>query len=410
LPVLPRRVLDIPLPRMIKVLQKFESRGLADLERSIREQCLRREIRDRIRPGQRLALAVGSRGITNLARIVGTVADCLKTLGAEPFIVPAMGSHGGGTAEGQREVLHSLGISEHDIGVPIVSSMEVVRIGETSDGIPVLMNREAFLADMVVPIARIKPHTDFRGAYESGICKMLAIGLGSHEGCSRLHQEGFTHFHQLIPEVAGVFLKQAHIGFALALVEDAYEETAIVETVTAEDILEREPRLLKKAKAWMPRIMIPEIDILAVEEIGKEISGAGMDPNIIGRTTQGILSDFSGPNIKRIVVLDLSEETHGNACGIGLADFTTKKVWGKIDLTATYANVIASGNPEAGRIPVLMEGEKDAIQAALSCSPGVNIDQPRIVRIKNTLDLRVIHVSENMLPELEKNPALIMEP
>jgi hypothetical protein len=391
---------------MVRVTQTFESHGIPDVEKKVREQFARPGVAERVRPGQKIAVAVGSRGIDHRAWIVEEAIAFLRGLGAEPFIVPAMGSHGGATAKGQRDALRHLGISETEIGSSVVSSMEVVQIGQTRRGIPVFMDREASRADMVLPVARIKPHTDFKGAIESGLCKMLAIGLGKHEGCSRLHQEGFESFPELIPEVARVFLEKAHVGFGLALVEDAYDKTALVETVMAEDLMSRQPQLLLQAKKWMPEILVPDIDVLVVEEIGKEISGAGMDSNIIGRTTKGKLPDFNGPAIQRIVVLDLSEETCGNACGIGLADFTTVKAFHKIGQETTIANVIASGNPEAGRIPVVLGTEEETVRAAISCCARINTQSPKVVRIRNTLHLHEIFVSENMIPEMMGRPGI----
>lgn len=410
MPVLTESALKLTLPKMIKVRQKFDAYEIRDIEGEVRKQIYKDSIRSIIKPRKKIALTVGSRGICNLSRIVKTVADCLKELGAEPFIVPAMGSHGGATAEGQREVLKTYGINEETMGIPIKSSMEVVKIGETDDGIPVFMDKLAYQSDMVVLVARVKPHTDFKGKVESGLCKMMAIGLGKHEGCSRLHQEGFENFHTVIPAVAEVFLKNAPIGFGVAIVENAYDRTALIEAVEAGNMIEEDSRLLELAKKLMPKIMMPKVDVLIVEQIGKDITGAGMDPNIVGRTTKGKLPGFNGPDIQRIVVLGLSEGTHGNACGIGLADFTVKDVLDKIDYMATYANVIASGNPEAGRIPVAMENEREAVIAAVKCCVRIDENNPRIVRIKDTLHLGEIYVSENMLPDVLRNEYLeIME-
>ncbi|MDF2519932.1 MAG: hypothetical protein K0R84_560 [Clostridia bacterium] len=406
MPILTESALKLALPKMIKVRQKFDMHEIIDIEESVRKQLYKEEIKAIIEPGKKIALAVGSRGICNIARIVKTAVMCLQEMGAEPFIVPAMGSHGGATAEGQREVLNSFGINEETMGVPIRSSMEVVKIGETNEGIPVFMDKLAYQSDMVVLIARVKPHTDFKGKVESGLCKMMAIGLGKHEGCSRLHQEGFENFHTVIPEVAEVFLKNVPIGFGLAIVENAYDRTALIEAVLSKHIIEEDARLLLLAKKNMPRIMLPTVDVLIVEQIGKDITGAGMDPNIVGRTTKGKLPGFSGPDIQRIVVLGLSEGTHGNACGIGLADFTVKNVLDEIDHTATYANVIASGNPEAGRIPVAMESEREAVIAAVKCCTRIDENNPKIVRIKDTLHLGEIYVSENLLPIILENDNL----
>jgi hypothetical protein len=403
MPILTESALTLTLPKMVKIRQKFDPAEILDIEGEVRRQLYKDEIKSVVKPGKKIALAVGSRGICNIARIVKTVADCLKEMGAEPFIVPAMGSHGGATAEGQREVLAGFGINEEAMGIPIKSSMEVVKIGETGEGVPVYMDKLAYESDMVVLIARVKPHTDFKGKVESGLCKMMAIGLGKHEGCSRIHQEGFENFHTVIPDVAEVFLKNAPIGFGVAIVENAYDKTAIIEAMPVKNIIEEDARLLVQAKKQMPRIMLPTVDVLIVEQIGKDITGAGMDPNIVGRTTKGKLPGFNGPDIQRIVVLGLSEATHGNACGLGLADFTVKDIIDKLDYTATYANVIASGNPEAGRLPVAMESEREAIIAAVKCCVRIDENNPRIVRIKDTLHMGEIYISENLLPEVAGN-------
>ncbi|MGD9155963.1 MAG: lactate racemase domain-containing protein [Bacillota bacterium] len=406
MPILTQSALSIKLPKLLKVRQKFPTEKISDLEAEIKRQIYRKEVQKIIKPRQKIALAVGSRGISNLSLIVKTVVACLKNLGAQPFIVPAMGSHGGATAEGQREVLNTYGINEATLKAPVISSMEVVKLGETRGGIPVYFDKKAFEADLIVPVNRVKPHTDFKGEIESGLCKMLVIGLGKHEGCSRVHKEGFERFDQVIPEVAAKILKKAPIGFGIAILENSYEETALVKAIEAKDFLNEEPILLKKAKEMMPKILLPEIDVLIVEQLGKDISGAGMDPNIIGRTTKGKINNFDGPDIKRIVLLDLTEATHGNACGIGLADYITKKAKNKVDYIATYANSIASGNPEAGRIPITLDTEFEAVVAALKCCNRSDENNPKIVRIKNTLNLEYIYVSENMLPIINQSDYL----
>lgn len=407
MPVLTREAAALPLPRMFAVRQVFDDARLEDAAAAVEGELARPEIRRLVHPGARIALAVGSRGIRNLARITRTLIDGLKAMGALPFIVPAMGSHGGGTAEGQADILAGYGITRETMGVPILSAMDTEIIGRTANGIPIHLAKEALQADLIVPVARIKPHTDFRGPIESGLCKMLAIGLGKHNGCSRLHREGFARFDRLIPEVGGRIVELAPVGFGLAIVENAYDQTEHIEAVPAGEFLSREPELLIRAKRLMPRILLSGIDVLVVERIGKDITGAGMDPNIVGRTTKGPLPDFDGPLIKRIVVLGLSAKTAGNAIGIGLADFTVQGILAGIDYEATYANCIASGNPEAGRIPVALANEAEAIRAALSCTPGVDVASPRIVRIGSTLDLQRIELSEALLDEAEREPRLV---
>jgi len=403
MPVLTEEASRLPLPRMLRARQVFEAPRLEDAAAAVAEQLGRSEIRALVKPGMRVAIAVGSRGIRGIDRMTRALATELKRLGASPFVVPAMGSHGGATAEGQRDLLARYGVTEETTGAPVVSSMDVARIGETPGGVPVHLSRDALGADLIVPIARVKPHTDFRGRIESGLCKMLAIGLGKHIGCSRLHQEGFERFAELIPEVARCVIEKAPVGFGIAVVENAYDDTARVEAVPASDFLGREAELLVMARRLMPRILFSAIDVLVIGRIGKDISGAGMDPNIVGRTTKGPLPGFDGPAIKRIVVLGLSEASHGNAIGIGLADFTVKDILGRIDHEATDANCIASGNPEAGRVPIAMDDEAAAIRAALACTPGVDRERPRIVKIGSTMELGELEFSEALLEETRRD-------
>lgn len=406
MPILTAEALKRKLPAMYRVKQEFDAPTLDNIEELVCREMNKERIREVVKPGQRVAIAVGSRGIANLEKVVKTVGLCLKEWGARPFIVPAMGSHGGATAQGQKEVLEGYGINEASMEMPVLSSMDVVEIGRTSQGIPVFIDKIAYHADLIVPVARIKPHTDFKAEIESGLCKMLAIGLGKHVGCSRLHEEGFHRFHEVIPAVAEVVLNNAPIAFGMALVENAYDKTGQITAVPANVFLQEEPQLLKTAKALMPRIMLKDIDVLVVEQIGKDISGAGMDPNITGRTARGLIPGFDGPDIQRIVVLGLTENTHGNACGLGLAEFTVREVVQKIDYTSTYANVLASSNPDVGKIPVVLENEREAIIAAIQCCYGIDRHNPRIVRIKNTLHLEEILVSEALIPEVKENNRL----
>jgi hypothetical protein len=394
---------------MIKVKQKFEVKEITNVEEVVDREMNQEKIKSLIKPGMKIAVAVGSRGICNLDRIVKRVIDDIKMIGGEPFIVPAMGSHGGATAEGQKDILYNYGINEEKMGVEVISCMDVVEVGKTEDGVPVYVDKTAYEADMIVPVGRVKVHTDFKGPIESGMCKMLAIGLGKHKGCSTLHSQGFVSFPKLIPEVGEIILNNSKVGFGVAIVENAHDTTAEIKVLVASEIMTEEPKLLEKSKKWMPKIMIPEIDVLIVEKIGKDISGGGMDPNITGRTTRGIIDGFTGPKIQRIVVLGLTEHTHGNATGIGLADFTTKEVVDQIDYIALYANTIASGNPEAGRIPIALDTEREAIIAGISCCTKIDKNNPKIVRIKDTLSLENIWVSENLLDIISKEENLIIE-
>lgn len=404
--ILPVGAQEWRLPEMFSVQQNFDTTFIYDCPEKICEEFRRKHIGSCIRKNDRVLLLVGSRGIDRLDVIVKQMGDCIKMLGAVPFIMPAMGSHGGGTIEGQVQILREYGITQDRMGIEIVCSNETSVVGTASCGTQIRICTEAMQFDHIVPIARVKPHTDFKGNIESGICKMLAIGLGKHEGCYTLHQQGFEDFPRLIPEAAQIILSRCSVPFALAIVENAYDKVCHLELVMRDEIIDREAELLKMAKGRIGRIPFQEVDVLIVEQSGKDISGAGMDPNVIGRTTRGILPGFMGPMVKQLVVLDLSEQALGNACGIGVADFTTKKLFQKIDFESTYTNAIASGNVNCARIPIVCIDEQEAILAAcLSCGK-VPREKIRILRIKDTLHLETMQVSKSMLEDCEKNPCI----
>lgn len=405
MPILTPKDLEHSLPRMHRVRQRFDRTCLGDIESALVGRLER--VADLIRPCKHIAIAVGSRGIANIDRIVAGMVGFLKGFGAEVCIVPAMGSHGNATSEGQTEVLRQYGITREAMGVPVRAGMEVVHLGATHEGIPVLFDAIAASSDLVIPVNRVKAHTDYRGAIESGLCKMMAIGLGNHEGCSTLHKQGFQAFPRLIPEAAQIILDAANVKFGVAVVENGYEQTHTLDVLRAENLISREKELLLLAKSLMAKIKLDmSIDVLIVEEIGKEISGAGMDPNIVGRTTEGYIEGFQGPRAKRIIVLRLTEKTKGNALGLGLADFTLKETVQGIDCETTFTNAIASGNPESGSVPVYLENETEAIHAALKCIPGCNLDAPKILKIKNTLDLEFIEVSDALVPFVRKDSGM----
>ncbi|WAH35765.1 nickel pincer cofactor-dependent isomerase, group 22 [Alicyclobacillus dauci] len=389
---------DTLIPQFIKVRQVFDSTMIDDIQAKIRDEVQKKGIRVKIKPGMRIAVGVGSRGIANLGLIVRCLIDELQNLGAKPFIVPAMGSHGGATAEGQAKYLKSHGISQQSMGVPIHSSMDVIHIGNTSSGVPVLFDKICCESDLVIIVARVKPHTDFKGPIESGLCKMLAIGLGKHAGASRLHKEGFEEFHHVIPEAAKVILNKVPVAFGLAVIENAYDQTAFIEAVEASQFLEREPILLDIAKSRMPRLYFDDLDVLIVQEIGKNISGAGMDPNITGRSGSMVDQGFIAPTIQRIVALNLTNETHGNASGIGLADVTTKHLVNSIDFPVTYANGITSTVPSSCNIPLVMNNDKEAIVVAMKTCNRIRLEEIKMVWIRNTLSLEHIWVSESLIP------------
>lgn len=387
------------LPRMAKIRQAFPAPRLANIAETLRYELNKPEIRSAVKPGERIALTVGSRGIANIREMVKTLADELKAWGAEPFIVPSMGSHGGATAEGQLAVLREYGITEETIGVPILSSMEVVQLAILPSGLPIYVDKHAYEADGIIVMGRVKPHTDFKGPIESGLLKMLAIGLGKHKGATTLHAEGFDRFHDLVPQAGRAVLEHADVRFGVAILENAYDETAELAAVPALDIPMAEADLLQRAKAYMPRLPVDRIDVLVIDEIGKDVSGAGMDPNITGRMSAPVKADGL-PVITRIAVLDLTEKTHGNAVGIGFADVTTRRCANKLDLSVTYANSITSTVLDGARIPMVMNSDREAIVVGLKGCNRIKPESARIVRIKNTLELGEVYVSEAILPEL----------
>jgi hypothetical protein len=363
------------------------------------------EVRNKIKPGMTIAVGVGSRGVNNIAECAKAVIAEIKSLGAEPFVFPAMGSHGGATAEGQKEVLDGYGVTEEFVGCPIRSSMDVVEIGKADDGMPVYMDKHAADADAVALICRIKPHTNFRAPIESGIVKMLTIGMGKIIGATTLHTYGMDMFGELLPKTAQIIMAKKKFLFGVAMVENAADETAVVEVVPQEQVLEREPALQAKAKELMPRLQFDEIDVLVVEKIGKNISGSGMDPNITGRNCRFVEWDMK-PFVKKIAVLGLTPETHGNATGLGAADVITMNLYKEVDIGKTYANIITSTYLDGGAIPIIMNTDQEAIQLAVKTVVRVKPEDTKVVRIATTLDVVDIHVSEPMLPFIKANPSL----
>ena len=391
--------LEITMPRMVNVRQKFEAARLHDIGGVIAREFQRPEIRSRVLAGQSIAVGCGSRGIANIAEIVKSVILELKALGAQPFIFPCMGSHGAATAEGQKKVLESYGITEAATGVPIRASMETTIVGSLPDGTPVHMDKHAAEADAVVVINRIKPHTAFRGATESGLTKMLAIGIGKIVGAATYHTHGMDRFPELLPQVRDVNITRRNVLFGVGIVENAYDETALIELVLADKLATREPELQEMAKRMMPTLDFDEIDVLIIDEMGKNISGAGFDPNITGRNRRAVKWN-ARPLVKKIVVLGLTRETMGNATGVGSADVITMRLYRELDVPSTYANIITSCNLDGAGIPIIMNTDHDAIALAVKTVVRVKPQDCRIVRIRNTLQLAEIQVSENMLAEV----------
>ena len=406
MPVLLDEYYNYPLPKMCRVRQRFSRPRLNDIEAQIRREFEKARISDKIKPGAKVAVAVGSRGIKDLARIVKEVLLQIQRRGGNPFIVSAMGSHGGGTCEGQRQILTSYGITENIMDVPVITSADATPVGKTRSGIEVWFDSAALEADLIVPINRVKLHTDFVGDIQSGLCKMLTVGLGNHVGCSALHEANFEGFSETLIEAARIVMARASVGFGVAILENAYDETAMIEAVPAEDLVEREKELLQVAKGLIPTLMIPDIDVLVVEEIGKDISGAGFDPNVLGRSS--LLKKFvlPVPQVKRMVLLDVTAPSHGNAIGVGLFDVITRRVLEKLDLPSMYANALAVKAPEDAKIPITAESEEEAVRFALQLARGVDRANLKIVKIKNTLNLGTIEVSEALLACVEGNEKL----
>jgi hypothetical protein len=395
--------LDVPLPKMVNVRQKFKAERLSDIPAAVAREFQRPEIRGRVKPGQVVAVGCGSRGIANIGEIAKCVVHELRALGAKPFVFPCMGSHGAATAEGQKKVLDGYGISEATVGVPVKASMETAIVGHLPDGTPVHVDKHAAEADAIVVINRIKPHTGFRGATESGLTKMLSIGIGKIVGAATYHTHGMDRFPELLPQIRDVVIGNRNLLFGVGIVENAYDETALIEIVPSEQLATREPALQTMAKKLMPQLYFDEIDVLVIDEMGKNISGAGFDPNITGRNRRAIKWALQ-PLIKKIVVLGLTRESMGNATGLGSADVITMRLWREFDVASTYANIITSANLDGAAIPMVMNTDREAISLAVKTVVRVKPQDCRIVRIKNTLHLSEIQVSEPLLDIVRRHP------
>ena len=401
-----RLLKDVALPPMLRVRQHFDRSQITreQIPYVISKLFTSGALRGTVHPGMRIALTAGSREIKNMDIILSSVVHSLREQGAYPFIVPAMGSHGGATAQGQRELLASYHITEERCGCPILSSMETIPIGSTRDGQAVFLDRTAAQADGILAINRIKAHTGFRGKYESGIMKMLVIGLGKQKGAEACHRRGFGHMAESLETFGAVILHKAPILGSIAILENAFDETARLVGIRPEEIARLEPMLLSEAKNLMPQILLPSCDVLIVDEIGKNYSGTGMDPNVTGRHVTTYCS--GGLQAQRIVVLRLSPKSHRNGYGIGAADCTTQAVFRSLDLESMYINGLTCGEMGPCRIPCVFGSEKLAIQAAVRMCETLGPAGPRIIRIPNTLHLEELLVSANYLEEVQNHPRL----
>jgi hypothetical protein len=400
---------DVYIPRMFKVRQVFP-RPVIDPEeipQIIEKELSQKKFSDKIKPGMSIAITAGSRGIANVAIITKSIVDFVASKGANPFIVPAMGSHGGASAKGQLEVLESLGITEEYLGCPIKSSMEVKVIGYAEDGTEVVIDKNAAESDGIIVSCRIKPHNAFRGKYESGIMKMLAVGLGKQVGAERIHERGIQNMGTHLPVIGSAVIKYAPILFAMPCIENAFDETCKIVGVNADEIAAEEPKLLQEAFSNMPKIIVEECDVLVVDEIGKNYSGSGVDPNITGTFSNKYIS--GGVKVQRTCMLDITEESHGNGLGTGLSNAITKRLYDKLDLEKMYANVITSTVLESARIPCVVANDKEAIQICIKTSICTDKEKIRIVRIPNSLHIEHIMLSEAYYDEMENYPNLVVE-
>lgn len=394
---------NVEIPRMLKVRQKLEADALADPASTLRELLAGRGFAVPLEAGSRVAIAVGSRGIDRLAELVCAVVDAVKDAGGEPFIVPAMGSHGGATEEGQVAVLVSLGVTWEQVGAPVFPAMETVSLGASPSGVEAFMARTALEADAVVVLNRVGLHTGYSGPVQSGLVKMIAVGLGKVEGARSLHRHGFSAGH-LIGEVADLAISKAPPITGVAVVEDAERRVCRLALLPGPGIRSEEPALLELARGMCPRIPVAGADILIVDEMGKDISGIGMDPFVIGRGKD--TEEPTAFSARRLVVLRLSEASGGNATGIGVADITTRRLAEAMDRAVTYRNVLTSGALHRARLPLVADTEREALRMAAESLGDVDASGLRVVRIRNTRRLEELQVSEPLTSELEGRPGI----
>ncbi len=389
---------NVVIPPMAPVSQKFSSEKIDDVKAAMEEELKKPEIKNRIRPQMKIAIGVGSRGISNYSLIIKTIVDVLKKYGAEPFVVASMGSHGGASIEGQTEILKGYGITEENIGCPLKIGTETKVIGEVQ-GLPVQIDAYAAEADGIIIVNRIKPHTAFMGPYESGLMKMMAIGLAKQHGADYCHSKGFGKMAEMVPMFGKAIVQHANILFGVALVENSYDETCIIRAILGEEIEKEEPELLKIAKRNFSHILLPKADVLIVHEIGKNISGDGMDPNVSG--TFATPYAHGGIDVQRVAVLNITEESHGNTIGWGMADVSTQKAFDKFDRDKTYPNTLTCRVTQVSKIPMIFDNDEECIKAAIKTCADVDMEHMKIIYIKNTLHMKKIMISEALVKEAE---------
>ena len=390
--------------RLVKVRQHFEAPTVPDLAREVRDELESLLQQYQLESNSRVAITAGSRGINDAVEVYQAAVELLKEEGHEPFLFSSMGSHGRGTADGQRDLLRSLGVTEEKIGAPVLCSAEVVQLGETEEplaGLPVYASKEAAEADGILAINRVKPHTSFHGPYESGLMKMLAVGMGRDKGASMVHQLGWSSMVESIESIGGAVLERLPVIGGLAIIENAHEETALVKGLPGPEIPESETQLLELARDYMPFLPIDQADLCVVREMGKNYSGTGMDTNVIGRLRLQGIPEPTEPAIQFLAVLDLSEASHGNATGVGLADFTTERLVEKIDYEATYLNCLTSGGPIRAAVPMTLPDDEALLEAVWQALKPERLGEVRLLIVNNTLHLEEMWVSEALIEEVE---------
>ena len=400
----------IAIPQVVKVRQKFIRPVLADVGAELTAKLEAKKIMDKIQPGQRVAITVGSRGISNMPLIVKLLADAVKARGASPFMVPAMGSHGGATGAGQKSMMEGMGYTEEYVGAPILADMEPVQVGVSENGFPVFFDKNAYAADWTIVANRVKPHVAFRAPVESGLLKMITIGLGKQKGADICHELGFGQMGANIPAMAKVSLAKANILFAVGVLENPYHETCRIEILANSEIAGMEAELQIECQKLSPKIHFDQLEAVIIEEIGKNISGTGFDTNVLGRYHTPYIS--GGPSVHRLAILDLTDVSHGNFNGLGIADFTTNRVYKKLDFEQSYPNSLTTTVPISVKIPMVLKNDKQAIQACIKTCNRLDRENARLVKIKNTNELDVIEVSVNLVDYVKEHSLLekISEP
>jgi hypothetical protein len=404
--------LSVPLPVMHRARQTFEGPVLEDIEGETRQQV--RRFAETIKPGARIAITAGSRGIANIARVIKAIGEEVRALGADPFVMPAMGSHGKATAEGQIEMLGELGITEQSTSMQIISDMAVRQVGIVDEcGMPVYVAETALAADGVIVVNRVKPHTDFNGPIESGLSKICTIGIGKQKGAQAVHSYGVPGLAKWMPLAAKVVVKHANVLFGVALVENAYDQTGIIEAIPASGIGDEPERQLQiTSKMLMASLPFDTLDVLVIDEMGKQVSGAGMDTNVIGRMLVHGSDEFARPSIANIAILDLTDGSHGNAAGLGLADFTTQRLVEKVDFAAYYINCLTAGigGVQRGQVPMVMPNDVSAVEAAIQTCGEPRPDVVGVMHIRNTLHIGEIEISSTLLERAKEIPHLDVDP